>query len=47
MGLSFFVNSITLLSKKYKPVTAKLDFVFFGFSTSLITFFFYLIVATP
>ena len=45
-----FFNFVTLLttelSKKYKPVTAKLELIFLGFSSSLIIFLF-LIVATP
>ena len=31
-GLSDLLICITLLSKKYKPVIAKFDFEFFGFS---------------
>ena len=46
-GLSNLLNLTTLLSKKYKPVIAKLEFVFFGFSTIFIILFFLFKVATP
>ena len=45
-GLSFLLKLITLLSKKYNPVTAKFDFDFLGFSISSEIFLF-LILATP
>ena len=46
-GFNFLDNSITLLSKKYQPVTAKLDLVFLGFSKRFTTFLLLFKVATP
>ena len=39
-GLSFFEKFTTLLSKKYKPVTANFDLLFLGFSLIFIILFF-------
>ena len=46
-GLRSLLNSTTLLSKKYKPVTAKFDLEFFGFSFKDETLFPFFILATP
>ena len=46
-GLSDLLYLTTLLSKKYKPVIARLDIVYFGFSTIFVILFFLFIVATP
>ena len=40
-GFNFFESSTTLLSKKYKPVTAKSETNFFGFSLIRVILFFY------
>jgi len=45
-GLSFLEKFTAFLSKKYRPVIAKFDLFFFGFSTILIIFLF-LISITP
>ena len=47
MALSDLLKLITLLSKKYRPVTAKFDFEFFGFSFIEIILFFLFTLATP
>ena len=46
-GLKDLQKFTTLLSKKYKPVTARLEFVLLGFSMIFVILFFLLIVAIP
>ena len=46
-GFNFLEYLITLLSKKYNPVIARLDKNFFGFSLIDIILFLLLIFATP
>ena len=46
-GFKVLLNLTTLLSKKYNPVTAKLENSFLGFSTILMILFFLFTDATP
>jgi hypothetical protein len=46
-GLKVLLKFTTLLSKKYKPVTAKFDLEFFGFSMIELILFLALTLATP